>query len=55
MYSSGRDVKTISLKIFKNLPFCELLSFKSTLTLLDLTFKNQTNIMMERVISIVFY
>lgn len=54
MYSSDRNVKTIILNIGKNLPFCELLSFKRTLTLLELTFKNQTNIVMERVISIVF-
>lgn len=54
MYSSDLNVKIIILKIGKNLRFCELLSFKKHLTLLHLTFKNQTYIMMERVISFVF-
>lgn len=39
MYSSGRNVKTIILKIGKNLPFCELLSFKKHIDFTPLNFQ----------------
>lgn len=39
MYSSGCNVKTIILKIGKNLPFCEPLSFKKHFAFTPLNFQ----------------